>query len=159
MKYYFTYQMPVGKTVIAQHGGRITHIKLAKGFDKTGFLKEETPLIKKASEQLKGYFAGGLKKFDLPLAPCGTPFQQDVWAALRTLPYCQPRTYADIARAVKKPRAARAVGGANNKNPIFIVIPCHRVIGADGSLTGFACGLGVKKKLLALEASAIAAGR
>ncbi|MDR0735195.1 MAG: methylated-DNA--[protein]-cysteine S-methyltransferase [Elusimicrobiota bacterium] len=159
MKYYFTYQMPVGRTVLAQHDGRITHIKLAKGFDKTGFLKQETPLIKKAAKQLNDYFAGRLKKFDLPLAPRGTPFQRAVWAALHAIPYGRTRTYADIARAVKNPKAARAVGGANNKNPIFIVIPCHRVIGADGSLAGFACGLGVKKKLLALEASAKTAAR
>jgi methylated-DNA-[protein]-cysteine S-methyltransferase len=154
MKNYFTYKTKIGSITIAESGGKITNLTLAKSFNKTGSLKKESPLIKEAAKQLNDYFAGRLKKFNLPLAACGTPFQRAVWAALRAIPYGRTRTYADIARAVKNPKAARAVGGANNKNPIFIVIPCHRVIGSDGSLTGFACGLGVKKQLLALEAAA-----
>ncbi|MDR0646261.1 MAG: methylated-DNA--[protein]-cysteine S-methyltransferase [Elusimicrobiota bacterium] len=151
MKNYFIYKMPVGKIALAQTDGKITDITLAKNFDKKDFVKKETRFIKKAAKQLEDYFAGKLKKFDLPLAPEGTAFQKSVWTALTKIPYGQTRSYKDIAIAIKNPKAARAVGGANNKNPIFIVIPCHRVIGADGSLTGYACGLGIKKRLLDIE--------
>ena len=159
MKNYFTYKTEIGLVAIAQSGGKITNLAPAKNFDAGNCVKKETPLLKKAAGQLADYFDGRRTKFNLPLAPGGTPFQKAVWAALCAIPCAQTRTYADIARAVKNPKAARAVGGANNKNPIFIVIPCHRVIGADGSLTGFACGLNVKKKLLALEAAAKNAAR
>jgi methylated-DNA-[protein]-cysteine S-methyltransferase len=102
--------------------------------------------------QLEEYFAGERREFDLDLAPKGTPFQLEVWSALREIPYGETASYREIAVAVGQPGAARAVGGANNRNPIAIVVPCHRVIGADGSLTGYGGGLPRKRRLLALEA-------
>ena len=104
-----------------------------------------------AREQLAAYFRRELQDFDLPLAAGGTPFQEEVWAALREIPYATTCTYGDIARAIGRPTAVRAVGAANGRNPIGIVVPCHRVIGAGGSLTGYAGGLAHKKVLLDLE--------
>jgi methylated-DNA-[protein]-cysteine S-methyltransferase len=112
---------------------------------------DETPFAD-LRRQLDAYFAGELRDFDLQLAPTGTPFQLDVWRALRAIPYGATASYGEIARAVGQPGAARAVGGANNRNPIAIVVPCHRVIGAGGSLTGYGGGLDRKRLLLALEA-------
>ena len=97
------------------------------------------------------YFAGKRQQFDLPLRPEGTPFRQQVWQALLSIPYGQTRSYRDIAASVGAPRAVRAVGGANHHNPISIIIPCHRVIGADGSLRGYGGGTAIKTALLALE--------
>jgi len=102
--------------------------------------------------QLQEYFAGERREFELELAPTGSPFQLEVWSALRTIPYGETASYGEIAAAVGQPGAARAVGGANNRNPIAIVVPCHRVIGASGSLTGYGGGLPRKQQLLALEA-------
>ena len=104
-----------------------------------------------AEAQLREYFAGTRRTFDLPLAPRGTAFQQRVWAALRAIPYGETCTYGELAAAIGSPSASRAVGMANHHNPIPIVIPCHRVIGANGTLTGYAGGLEIKRKLLALE--------
>lgn len=101
--------------------------------------------------QLKAYFKGELTRFDLPLAPLGTPFQLKVWNALRTIPYGKLVSYKAIAETIGTPNAVRAVGGANAKNPLPIVIPCHRVIGSDGSLTGFGGGLETKRRLIDLE--------
>jgi methylated-DNA-[protein]-cysteine S-methyltransferase len=101
--------------------------------------------------QLKAYFAGKLREFDLPLAPQGTDFQQRVWLALLRIPYGATASYGDIARAVGEPGASRAVGAANGQNPVAIIIPCHRVIGANGTLTGYGGGLPNKKFLLELE--------
>jgi methylated-DNA-[protein]-cysteine S-methyltransferase len=151
MKAYFTYPSEIGAVAIAEEGGRITALTLAKTFCSKGYEKKETALTKKAAGQFKDYLEGKLKKFDLPLAPKGTAFQQKVWQALIKIPYGKTKTYGDIARDIKKPKACRAVGGANNKNPIFIVIPCHRVVGCGG-LTGYAFGLGLKKRLLDMEA-------
>lgn len=108
-------------------------------------------LLLRAAAELDEYFAGRRRDFTLPLAPRGTVFQQAVWKALRSIPYGQTRTYGEIARQIGHPRACRAVGMANHRNPIAIVIPCHRVIGNDGSLTGYAAGVGIKAQLLALE--------
>ena len=108
-------------------------------------------LSESAIEQLNEYFTGKRKDFDLPLAPSGTHFQQKVWAQLQKIPYGQTRSYKDIAQSVGSPKGFRAVGMANNKNPIAIVIPCHRVIGADGSLVGYGGGLDMKQSLLDLE--------
>ena len=105
-----------------------------------------------AVRQLDAYFAGELREFDLPLRPHGTPFQIAVWSALREVPYGETRSYADIARRIGRPTAVRAVGRANGQNPLAIVVPCHRVIGTDGSLTGYAGGLDMKRALLDLEA-------
>lgn len=112
---------------------------------------EATPLLRRAAEELGDYFAGSRRSFSLPLAPEGTPFQQKVWEALRTIPYGETRTYKQIAIQIGHNRSFRAVGMANNRNPIAIVVPCHRVIGYDGKLTGYAGGLDVKERLLALE--------
>ena len=107
--------------------------------------------IKEAAQQLEAYWAGELFDFDLPLAAKGTPFQHKVWAALRAIPYATTASYGDIARRIGSPTASRAVGAANGRNPIAIVVPCHRVIGANGTLTGYAGGLDMKRQLLAHE--------
>ena len=101
--------------------------------------------------QLNAYFAGELKSFDLKLSPYGTPFQQKVWHCLAEIPYGELTTYGAIAKKIGHPKAVRAVGGANARNPLPIVLPCHRVIGSDGTLTGFGGGLGLKETLIALE--------
>ncbi len=116
--------------------------------------KQDTPLLRLAEEQLLSYFAGERRAFDLPLCMQGTPFQMRVWQALREIPYGETRSYGDIARTIGNPRACRAVGMANNKNPLLIFVPCHRVIGMDGRLTGFGAGLPVKEYLLRLEETA-----
>lgn len=108
-------------------------------------------LTEQAKSQLAEYFAGQRQTFDLPLAPQGTEFQQRVWQALQTIPYGQLASYQDMARQIKHPKAMRAVGAANGKNPISIMVPCHRVIGANGSLTGYAGGLERKRWLLQHE--------
>jgi len=110
-----------------------------------------TGVLAELERQLAAYFGGRLTEFDLPLAPAGTPFQLDVWAALREIPYGTTCSYSDIAKKIGRADAVRAVGAANGQNPIPIVIPCHRVIGANGSLTGFGGGLPMKKWLLAHE--------
>jgi O-6-methylguanine DNA methyltransferase len=109
--------------------------------------------------QLQAYFAGELKSFDVPLEIAGTDFQKRVWNALRTIPYGQTRSYSEIAAQIGAPRAVRAVGAANGRNPIPIIVPCHRVIGASGSLVGFGGGLAWKRLLLDLEATYVERSR
>ena len=111
----------------------------------------DTPLLTEAVRQLSAYFDGTLTDFDLPLHMTGTPFQLRCWQALRTIPYGETISYGEQARRIGSPRATRAVGGANHRNHISIVVPCHRVIGADGSLTGYGGGLGMKRWLLEHE--------
>lgn len=113
--------------------------------------EQETPLLRHAFEQLSGYLAGVRKDFDLPLAPAGTPFQRKVWDALLRIPYGQTRSYQQIAEAVGSPRGFRAVGMANNRNPIAVFIPCHRVVGADGGMVGYGGGVDIKVALLGVE--------
>ncbi len=113
--------------------------------------RRDRAFFKAARDQLASYFHGELRQFDLPLAPAGTPFQQKVWAALRTIPYGELVSYKWIAEQVGSPKAVRAVGGANGRNPLPVVIPCHRVIGCNGTLTGFGGGLDVKQRLIVLE--------
>jgi methylated-DNA-[protein]-cysteine S-methyltransferase len=108
-------------------------------------------ILRQAARQVAEYFAGTRREFDLPLAADGNPFQQRVWALLRGIPYGQTRSYGELARHLGRPGAARAVGSANARNPLPIVVPCHRVIGADGTLTGYAGGLRLKAFLLELE--------
>ncbi|WP_295940469.1 methylated-DNA--[protein]-cysteine S-methyltransferase [uncultured Alistipes sp.] len=110
-----------------------------------------TPLLRQAVNELTEYFAGKRHEFTLPLEPAGTPFQQAVWEALRTIPYGETRSYGQIAAKIGRPTASRAVGMANNRNPIAIVVPCHRVVGSTGALVGYAGGLGIKTHLLNLE--------
>ena len=112
---------------------------------------QKSVLTECALNQLDEYFCGTRKAFDLPIEMHGTEFQHKVWNELCNIPYGETRSYKDIARKIGNPRAVRAVGGANNKNKLMIVVPCHRVIGTDGSLTGYAGGIEVKKKLLDLE--------
>ncbi|WP_419828129.1 methylated-DNA--[protein]-cysteine S-methyltransferase [Sphingomonas sp.] len=111
------------------------------------------PVLEKATRQLGDWFAGRRRDFDLPLAPRGTPFQLAVWDALAAIPFGNTRSYAAIAREIGKPDAVRAVGAANGRNPLSIVLPCHRVVGSAGALTGFAGGLAAKRWLLAHEAA------
>jgi methylated-DNA-[protein]-cysteine S-methyltransferase len=113
---------------------------------------QECPLLLEAFSQLDAYLAGKLRKFTLPLAPHGTDFQRRVWAALCGVPYGETATYRQIAEAVGRPTAVRAVGNANGKNPTPIFIPCHRIIRTDGTLGGYSCGIEIKRKLLRLEA-------
>ena len=113
--------------------------------------KGTSPLLEEAARQLQEYFAGCRREFSLPLAPRGTEFQRQVWHALEGIPYGETRTYGEIARAIGKPKACRAVGMANHRNPLSILVPCHRVVGADGSLTGYGGGLEAKQFLLELE--------
>jgi methylated-DNA-[protein]-cysteine S-methyltransferase len=108
-------------------------------------------LLADVADQLSRYFAGGLRSFNVNLDPPGTEFQRRVWRALCDIPYGETRSYGEVALAVGRPKGARAVGTANNRNPIALIIPCHRVVGADGSLTGYAAGLDVKETLLNLE--------
>ena len=116
-----------------------------------GFIRAETPLIQKAAKQIEEYFAGKRKKFSLPIVMHGTEFQMDVWRALQSIPYGETRSYKDIAVQIGRPKAVRAVGMANHRNPISIIVPCHRVIGHNGSLTGYGGGLPLKQYLLELE--------
>ena len=117
---------------------------------------KDDPLLKEASAQLAAYFDGELGCFDLPCAPAGTPFQRDVWRALDAIPYGQTRSYGAIATDIGRPTAVRAVGAANGRNPLSIITPCHRVVGRNGDLTGFAGGLHAKQWLLAHEARVLA---
>lgn len=114
---------------------------------------EDSELLLRAVTELQEYFAGERTSFDLPLHPQGTEFQKLVWNALREIPYGETRSYGEIAQAIGRPKACRAVGGANNKNPVMLFIPCHRVIGSNGGLTGFAGGLDMKRRLLEMEAA------
>jgi O-6-methylguanine DNA methyltransferase len=111
----------------------------------------QNPLLAEALTQLQAYFAGGLREFQLPLAMAGTEFQLRVWRQLQTIPYGKTCSYSAIAQAIGRPAAVRAVGAANGANPLPIVVPCHRVIGASGKLVGYGGGLPLKKRLLALE--------
>lgn len=149
-----------GVSVIDSVVGRIAVFSDGTAVVKVRFLgpDERLPAVPpdaiatEAAQQLEAYFAGDLRAFVLKLAPKGTPFQQDVWRALQTVPYGTTTTYAEIAERVGRPKAVRAVGAANGANPIAIVIPCHRIIGQDGTLTGYAGGLERKRALLDLEA-------
>ena len=149
MEKVFFYDTPVGKLCIGEEDDSITRVTWSKVPQE--YIQEETELILSCKIQLEEYFAGNRKQFDLPLAPKGTDFQKRVWKALTDIPYGETRTYGEIAAAVGSPKAARAVGMANNKNPIGILIPCHRVVGANGKLVGYAGGMEKKEFLLELE--------
>ena len=147
MTYTLQHETPVGPVTITATGEAVTQIRFGTAVPETA----ATPLLLKAAAQLREYFAGTRRDFSLPLAPAGTPFQQSVWQALQTILYGETRTYGHIAMQIGHNKSFRAVGMANNRNPIAIIVPCHRVIGANGSLTGYAGGLSVKQELLALE--------
>lgn len=150
MKNYQFYQSPLGTLRIAADEKGITGLAFSD-MPLTDAIAEQTPLLKKAAAQLDEYFAGARRSFDLPLNPAGTEFQKKVWDALVGIGYGETRTYGRIAATTGNPKACRAVGMANNRNPIAIIIPCHRVVGANGSLTGYAGGLDKKEFLLDLE--------
>lgn len=142
---------PIGPLSVAREarGGAITEIHFfARTQDEW---QRDDDAFDDIATQLRDYFAGTRREFDLPLAPAGTEFQRSVWNVLRTIPYGRTWSYLDVANAIGKPSACRAVGAANGANPLPIVVPCHRVIGTNGSLTGFGGGIDVKKRLLALE--------
>lgn len=141
-----TIETPIGPLTLEADENAVTAIRFG-----AGTAQGVSPLLDAAEAQLREYFAGMRRVFDLPIAPHGTAFQQRVWAALRTIPYGETRTYGELAAAIGNPSAGRAVGMANHRNPLPIVIPCHRVIGANGTLTGYAGGVETKRKLLALE--------
>jgi methylated-DNA-[protein]-cysteine S-methyltransferase len=145
---------PVGPMRLATDGAGLRRIDFLTGLAgrqaPAGWMRAEAPLAG-VVEQLKAYFAGALRDFNAPLAPQGTPFQQRVWRCLREIPYGETISYSELATRVGNPQAFRAVGLANGQNPIPILIPCHRVIGKDGTLVGYGGGLHIKEKLLALE--------
>jgi methylated-DNA-[protein]-cysteine S-methyltransferase len=152
---------PVGSLTLVGDGDELIGLHFdgdASGAPRADWVRDDRRL-RPAVTQLKEYFAGERTRFDLRLAPRGTAFQKAVWAALLRIPFGETSSYGDIARAIGKPAASRAIGGANHRNPIAIVIPCHRVIGADGSLTGYGGGLDHKRLLLELEARQNAASR
>lgn len=169
--FYYEYESPVGRVRLVEKDGALTALSLAGKSSPNAFLRkgeltyeeagarlaasgavcQETELIQKAHEELGEYFSGKRREFTVPLRPEGTPFQEKVWQALRTIPYGETRTYGQIAAQIGNPKASRAVGMGNHKNPIAIMIPCHRVIGADGSMTGYGGGLDIKEFLLKRE--------
>jgi methylated-DNA-[protein]-cysteine S-methyltransferase len=150
MKVHFA-QTPIGRIGIAEVDGSITALYFAGESPPEDAERCETPLLKEAFNQLRDYFAGKRTAFSLPLAPAGTAFMRRAWEELCRIPYGETVSYRELAAAAGRPRGARAAGMACNRNPIPIIIPCHRVIGASGRLTGYGGGLDIKEKLLALE--------
>lgn len=151
MKKAFFYQTGIGEIVIGENGTAITHLYFGRGATPQGAVIQQTPLLEEAARQLHDYLAGKRQLFELPLEPEGTEFQRNVWLALQEVPYGETRSYRQIAERIARPKACRAVGMANNRNPISIFIPCHRVIGANGKLVGYGGGLHIKEHLLNLE--------
>jgi len=145
-----TIDSPVGPLVLTSDGTALTGVLFDAELDPT-WSTEPCAVLDQAAAQLSEYFAGERTEFDLPLEPAGTPFQRSTWLALREIPYAETINYGQLALRVGNPKASRAVGLANGRNPISIVVPCHRVIGADGSLTGYGGGLDRKRLLLDLE--------
>ena len=148
--YTVTVDSPVGPLLLTSDGTALTRL-LFGGEPDPSWSTGPCPVLERATVQLGEYFRGERTGFDLPLAPAGTPFQLAVWQALRDIPYAATINYGQLAARVGNPRASRAVGLANGRNPISIVVPCHRVIGADGTLTGYGGGLERKRALLDLE--------
>lgn len=154
--FYSELPSPLGTLLITSNGNAITSLTMEAQANRP-LIREhwvrDDQRLQAAREQLTAYFEGRLQRFDLPLAGAGTAFQQQVWEALQVIPYGQTETYGELARRVGNARASRAVGLANGRNPIGIIVPCHRVIGANGSLTGYAGGVERKQWLLAHERS------
>ena len=156
MKYIKYVDFKLGKIGIVEENGKIVKIIIINKNDENNknvdvFVEKDTKLLVKAKNELEEYFDGKRKEFDLPLKQEGTEFQKKVWNALSKIPYGETRTYKEIAKMIGNEKASRAVGMANNKNNIPIIIPCHRVIGSDGKLVGYALGLDIKQYLLDLE--------
>ena len=150
MVYRFSYETVLGVVTFVEEGGALLAVTTHRSYEG---VEQETALIKEAYQQLSEYLKGERKEFDLPLNPKGTDFQKRVWRALCNIPYGETRSYKQIAEAIGNSKAVRAVGMANNRNPITIVVPCHRVIGADGKLVGYGGGLEMKEFLLRLDKS------
>ncbi len=149
-------ETPIGLCTLVEQEEKL--IRLHFGMpDMAETLQRDTPLLTEAAHQLNAYFAGELTVFDIPIAAQGTLFQQKCWQVLRQIPYGQVRTYSQQAEMIGQPAAARAVGMANHRNPLPIIIPCHRIVGANGSLTGYAGGLWRKEQLLKLEKTSMMA--
>jgi methylated-DNA-[protein]-cysteine S-methyltransferase len=152
--HYATLDGPLGPVLVAGDAAGLRHISFLAGNralrPEPEWVRDDAPL-REALRQLRAYFAGELQRFELPLAPRGTAFQQRVWSALCQIPYGETTSYGALARRLGRPTASRAVGAANGRNPLPIVVPCHRVIGSTGALTGFGGGLHLKEGLLALE--------
>jgi methylated-DNA-[protein]-cysteine S-methyltransferase len=151
---------PVGELLLTSSDGKLTGLYMA--LHRGGAAPEpkpewgrDDPVLRLAREQLNAFFGGRLRAFDLPLQMMGTPFQKQVWEGLLTIPYGTTISYAELARRIGRPGASRAVGAANGRNPIGIIVPCHRVIGADGTLTGYGGGLPRKEWLISHEASVL----
>jgi methylated-DNA-[protein]-cysteine S-methyltransferase len=149
---FHTIPSPIGELLLTAEGEALTGLYMEPHPRLPATAVRDPQAFASAEAQLAAYFAGSLTSFDLPLDPSGTPFQLRVWEALRSIPYGETATYAELAAAVGKPSAFRAVGAANGRNPISVIVPCHRVIGADGTLTGYGGGLERKRMLLELEA-------
>lgn len=142
----------IGRIVVEDDGSFITRVYVDNAFIGSG---DNSRLFIAVKTQLEEYFCGKRREFDIPIRLNGTEFQKAVWNALLTVPYGKIASYKDIAAMIGKPKAARAVGGANNKNPVIIIVPCHRVVGADGGLTGYACGTDIKQTLLNIEKNSV----
>ena len=153
MKNVFHYDTKIGKIGIEENGSAITKIYFINNDDEQAEIlgENETALLKEAIKQLNEYFDGKRSSFDLKLQLQGTEFQKKVWNALIEIPFGETRSYGEIAKIIGNEKASRAVGMANNKNPIPIIVPCHRVIGANGKLVGYAGGVDIKEKLLNIE--------
>lgn len=151
MKKGFYYETAIGVIGIAEEDSAITNVFFGNTVQPDQFEMVETPLLARAAGQLMEYLHGERTGFALPLRAEGTAFERSVWEALLTIPYGQTRSYRQVAEQIGRPTASRAVGHANGRNPVSIFIPCHRVIGADGSVTGYAGGVELKLRLLALE--------
>ena len=147
------YQSPIGLLCIREENGKITNLNLyQQETDNICEQRSDSTLLNEACRQLDEYFQGKRRQFDLPIGCEGTQFQQRVWNELQKIPYGETRSYEDIAAAVGNPKAQRAVGQANNRNPVIIMVPCHRVIHKNGDISGYACGIEAKRYLLELEA-------
>lgn len=161
-RFHRLHESPMGPLLLVGTQGALTGLFLDGRRALASLDADRAPgdgVLAEAGAQLTEYFSGKRRTFDLPLAREGTPFQQDVWAAMETIPFGETVSYGELARLAGRPRAMRAVGGACGRNPIPIVVPCHRVVGSDGSLTGFGGGLPRKVFLLELEAREAASGR
>lgn len=151
MKSLFFYETEIGTISIAEEDNFITEITFGMSDEDKNISLTETSLMKETVRQIREYLGGKRKSFDLPIAPSGTEFRQKVWSALQSVPYGETRSYKEIAVQIGNENACRAVGMANNKNPLPIIIPCHRIVGSDGKLVGYAGGLEIKEYLLNLE--------
>lgn len=148
-----TISSPVGWLRLVARGSRLVGVRFEHSRAPVDDGAADHPILREAARQLAEYFAGARRAFDLPFAPDGNPFQRLVWDALLDIPFGRTSSYGELARRIGRPDTARAVGAANGANPIAILVPCHRVIGADGSLTGYGGGLGNKRWLLRHEAA------